>query len=443
MRSSLHWGGADLALSRAERRAALDEYFFRPDVRAARRVLLLPPDHTRLYSDAGFLTDHLYRCFRAAGAEVAVLPALGTHAAMTRAQQTLLFGDGLPPDAFRVHDFRRDVLTLGTVPGERLREFSGGRVDYDVPVQVNRLLVEGGFDRIVSLGQVVPHEVAGMANHAKNLFVGVGGADFIHRSHFLGAVCGIESVLGQTDSPVRRLFDEAYARFGGRLSAPVDFVLTVVGRRRDDDEGTGNPEDEVHRPDSGLVVRGLYIGPDRSGFEAAAALSRTVNLDRVSPAPAKAVAYLPPEEFASCWLGNKAIYRLRCAMADDGELLILAPGVETFGEDPEIDRLIRRHGYRGTAAILAAVKTDPELADNLSAAATLIHGSTEGRFRVTYATDPSKLSRAAVEAAGFGWMDVRAALARYDPARLAEGWNAVEGERVFYVSNPALGLWTR
>jgi hypothetical protein len=82
----------------------------------------------------------------------------------------------------------------------------------------------------------------------------------------------------------------------------------------------------------------------------------------------------------STWLGNKAVYRTRMAMADGGELIILAPGVKEFGEDHEIDRLIRKYGYRGTPATLAAVKANEELRNNLSAAAHLIHGSSEGRF---------------------------------------------------------------
>ena len=443
MISSVRLGGVGRLLSRADRAAALDQYFFGDGRRAARRVLLLPPDHTRLYSDAGFLTAHLYRRFRDARTETTILPALGTHAPMDREKQILLFGPDIPEDAFRVHDFRRGVMDAGTVPGAFVKEISGGRVDYDIPAQVNRLLAEGGFDRIISIGQVVPHEVAGMANHAKNIFVGAGGADFIHRSHFLGAVCGIESILGCADSPVRRLFDYALENFGDRLCAPVDFVLTVVGRRAADGSEDAAAEDDVHRPGSGLAVRGIFAGPGREGFTAAAELSQAVNFDKVARPLAKAAAYLPPEEFSSCWLGNKAIYRLRLAMADDGELVILAPAVKEFGEDPDIDRLIRRHGYKGTPATLAAVKSDPELAANLSAAATLIHGSTEGRFRVTYATDPALLSRADVEAVGFGWRDAREALSTYNPSRMRDGWNRVGGEDVFYVSNPALGLWSR
>src|ERR1019366_9263383 len=130
----------------------------------------------------------------------------------------------------------------------------------------------------------------------------------------------------------------------------------------------------------------------------------------------------------------------RMAIADAGELIVLAPGVRTFGEDPTIDRLIRRFGYRGTPVTLAKVRTEPELAANMSAAAHLIHGSSEGRFSITYC--PSHLTRAEIEDVGFRYGDLSAMIRRYDPERLDEGWNRLpDGEEVCFIANPALGLW--
>jgi hypothetical protein len=188
------------------------------------------------------------------------------------------------------------------------------------------------------------------------------------------------------------------------------------------------------------VTRGLYAGDDRACFERGAALCRQVNLDRLERAPKKVVVYLDPLEFKSTWLGNKAVYRTRMAIADAGELIVLAPGVRTFGEDPTIDRLIRRFGYRGTPATLDAVRTHPDLAANLSASAHLIHGSSEGRFTITYC--PGHLSRAEIEGVGFRYGDLAAMMSRYDPQKLRDGWNRLaDGEEVYYISNPALGLW--
>lgn len=389
---------------------------------AGERVLILPPDHTRLYSRAGDITDYLYKRLVERGCAVEIMPALGTHAPMTEAQLRMMFGPDIPLEAFRVHDWRNDVVRAGAISGAELNDMSDGRLEFDVEVVVNQLLLNGGHDRILSVGQVVPHEVVGMANFTKNLCVGVGGPDLINKSHFLGAVCDMETILGRAKTPVRRLFDMAHARFLSHL--PVTFVLTVV----EDIAGTQH-------------LRGLFAGDDQACFMQAAELSKEVNLTLLDEPMAKAVVYLTPKEFASTWLGNKAVYRTRMAIADGGELIILAPGVKEFGEDPTIDRLIRRHGYRGTETTLAAVQDDEELAATLGAAAHLIHGSSEGRFRITYCTRPELLSREEVESVGYAWADYDEMAAKVGLESLSDGPQTAKGESFYYVSNPALGLW--
>jgi nickel-dependent lactate racemase len=367
---------------------------------------------------AGDLTRFAYEYYGDALTDI--MPATGTHTAMTEAEMDRMF-PGVPHGLFRAHRWRTDLATLGTVPGSFVAEVSEGKVDYDWPAQVNQLLVEGGFDLILSPGQVVPHEVIGMANHSKNVFVGVGGSEGIHKSHYLGAVHGMERILGRTDTPVRAVLDYAAREFATDL--PIVYALTVVGSDAD----------------GKLVLRGLFIGDDRECYEKAAALSAKVNFTMVEKPIQKCVVYLEPEEFRSTWLGNKAVYRTRMAMADGGELIVIGPGVREFGEDKEIDRLIRKFGYKGTPATLAAVDRDPDLAANLSAAAHLIHGSSEGRFSITYA--PGGLSRDEVEGVGFAYAEPDALLEKYDPKTLRTGWNTVDGEEVFFVGNPALGLW--
>jgi nickel-dependent lactate racemase len=409
-------GGAQVDLSgsdlEAHLRTALDALGTR------RSVLAVPPDFTRFHSQAGALTQAAWRYYGERLA--AVLPALGTHAPMRTDQREAMFGD-VPAELFRVHNWRTDVVTLGEVPAEFIRAQSEGKLDFAWPAQVNRLLVEGGFDLILSIGQVVPHEVIGMANYNKNILVGTGGRDGINRSHYLGAVYGMERIMGRADNPVRAVLNYASEHFLSEL--PIVYVLTVVGRR----------------VDGSLAVRGLFIGDDVECFYRAAELSVEVNFERVAEPIRKAVVYLDPREFHSTWLGNKAVYRTRMALADDAELIVLAPGVKEFGEDATIDKLIRRHGYRGTEATLAAVEHDPELAAELGAAAHLTHGSSEGRFTITWC--PGKLSREEIEGVGFQYGELDAMLAKYDPAKLVDGPNVVDGEEVFYISNPALGLW--
>jgi nickel-dependent lactate racemase len=382
------------------------------------RVLAIPPDMSRFHSRAGDLTRSAYEFY---GEQLsAILPALGTHAPMTRGQIAKMFG-GVPFDLFHAHNWRKDVVTLGEVPAEYVHEQSEGKLNYTWPVQINRLLVEGGFDLILSIGQVVPHEVIGMANYNKNILVGTGGPDSINRSHFLGAVYGMERIMGRADNPVRRVLNYASRQFIQHL--PVVYVLTVVGRN---DDGQ-------------LAIRGLFIGDDDECFQKASELSLKVNFFMLDAEIRKAVVYLDPEELRSTWLGNKAIYRTRMALADGAELIVLAPGVKDFGEDATIDRLIRKHGYFGTPATLKAVEKDPELADNLGAAAHLIHGSSEGRFHITYC--PGGLSRKEICDAGFGFADLQSTAKKYDPQKLKYGYNQVDGEEIFFVPNPGLGLW--
>ena len=382
------------------------------------KVLAVPPDQTREHSRAGELTRYVWQHY---GDRLkAVLPALGTHTAMRPDQIVHMFGD-VPQDIFRVHNWRTDIETLGEVPAEFIREQSEGKLNYAWPAQVNRLISQSGFDLILSIGQVVPHEVIGMANYTKNILVGTGGREGINRSHYLGAVHGMERIMGRAANPVRNVLSYASDHFLRHL--PIVYVLTVVGRRAN----------------GGLAVRGLYIGDDIECFNLAAELSLKVNFEMLDEQIGRAVVYLDPSEFHSTWLGNKAIYRTRMALADNAELIVLAPGVKEFGEDKTIDSLIRKYGYRGTPATLAAVNAHADLAGDLSAAAHLIHGSSEGRFRITWC--PGHLTREEVEGVGFSYGDLNEMLARYDPEKLSHGYNTIGGEKVFFIANPGLGLW--
>jgi nickel-dependent lactate racemase len=409
-------GGPDAELSPSLLRDALYRVLDR--LGPKRKVLAVPPDFTRFHSQAGPLTRYAYDYY---GDRLGcVLPALGTHTAMTPAVLTRMFGD-IPHSLFAVHNWRTDVVTLGELPASFIQEQSGGLLDYTWPAQVNRMIPQGGFDLVLSIGQVVPHEVIGMANYNKNILVGTAGPMSIHRSHYLGAVVGMERIMGRADNPVRRVLNRASDEFLRNI--PIVYVLTVV---------CANPAGE-------LVVRGLFVGDDPECFCLAAELSLQVNIQLLEKPIHKAVVYLDPEEFHSTWLGNKAIYRTRMALADGAELIVLAPGVKQFGEDPTIDRMIRQFGYYGTPATLEKVKNNPDLAAELSTAAHLIHSSSEGRFNITYC--PGGLSREETEGVGFRYADLAGTIARYNPAKLHDGFNTVDGEEIFFISHPALGLW--
>ena len=191
-----------------------------------KKLLLLPPDHTRLNSQAGRITNIIWnelhdKC------KIDIMPALGTHSPMGETELKLMFGDTIPMDAYLVQDWRNDVVTLGKADSKLISELSGGKLDYEVNIQVNKILFED-YDLILSIGQVVPHEVVGMANYTKNIMVGVGGSDIINKSHFLGAVSNLEKIMGHAESPVRSLFNYGVNTY--LADRPLVYMLTVVSK---------------------------------------------------------------------------------------------------------------------------------------------------------------------------------------------------------------------
>ncbi|MGI5974658.1 MAG: lactate racemase domain-containing protein [Paludibacter sp.] len=415
-------GSTDIELTSEDLKQGLYEALKKIGKR--KKVIVVPPDYTRYPSRAGELTEYAWQYY--GDALMDVLPALGTHTPMTDSQIAHMFGT-LPASLIREHDWRNDVVTLGEVPSEYVKEVSEGAVDFPWPAQINKMLRDGDYDLILSIGQVVPHEVVGMANYNKNIFVGTGGVEGINKSHFIGAAYGMERMMGHADTPVRKIFNYASEHFSNHL--PIVYVQTVVG---------------LDKSDSRVKCRGLFVGDDYEVFDKAARLSLKVNFEMLDSPLKKVVVYLDPTEFKSTWLGNKAVYRTRMAIDDGGELIIIAPALVEFGEDKEIDRLIRKYGYFGTPNTLKACDENEELRNNLSAAAHLIHGSSEGRFSITYCPGKEKenLSQAEIESVGFLYADIDEVTARYNPETLKDGVNILpDGEEIFYISNPALGLW--
>ncbi len=402
-----------------EVRAILKEVFDKMGKK--KRVLALPPDFTRLNSYAGPITEMVYDYYGDALTDV--MPALGTHSPMTDEQIKTMFGH-VPADRFRVHDWRNDVATVGQVPSEYVNKVSEGRLNYSWPAQVNKLLLDPSFDLILSIGQVVPHEVIGMANYTKNIFVGVGGAEGINKSHYIGATYGLERIMGRAKSPVRDVME--YARTHFIKDLPIVYVLTVRAKNEESGE---------------MELKGLFIGDDFECFQKASDLSLETNFIMVDHEIKKCLVYLDPEEFKSTWLGNKSIYRTRMALADGAELVVIAPALKEFGEDKTMDTLIRKYGYKGPPHTLEATEKNADLQENLGASAHLIHGSSEGRFTITYCPGPD-MSREEIEGVGFKYGTLDEIMEHYHPERLKDGWNTMpDGEEIYYISNPALGLW--
>mmetsp|Transcript_24791 Transcript_24791/g.69613 ORF Transcript_24791/g.69613 Transcript_24791/m.69613 type:complete len:589 (-) Transcript_24791:72-1838(-) len=480
-------------------------------------VLIVPPDFTRFPSHSGIITEMVAEYYNqipssssspptttpAKPSNFQILPALGTHAPMTATEIRKMFGsrladkhettvegnssDGNSDPLFVVHDWRNSVETIGHVEAKLVTDATHGMIqDQEWPAQLNTLVwskrnelcqastateesasspsgvgsMKSLPNLIISIGQVVPHEVLGMANYNKNLFVGVGGMQAINLSHFIGAVHGMEKLMGRGQNPLRHILNVASQKF---LRSPQDihlwYILTVIGSADDDDDDE-DPKDgknstvALAQQPPHVNMRGLFIGNDIACYNEACELSLQLNFILLSKEPKRMVVYLDPSEFHSTWLGNKAIYRTRMAIADQGQLIILAPGICKFGEDDQIDVLIRKYGYVGTKRILDCMKEEDDdpnnakkdpamsLRNNLSAVAHMIHGSTEGRFNVTYC--PGRLTKEEVEGVGFQYDDVNMLIKEeYDIAKLQSGWNVhpKTGEELYFIKNPALGLW--
>lgn len=387
----------------------------------AERILLVPPDITRRYSYAGPATAYFYHEL-SRRARVEIMPALGTHRAMTREEQILLFGPDIPEEAYLYHDWRQDTVKIGTVPAEFISRVSAGRWTKAMEAETDRRLMDGTYDLVISVGQVVPHEVIGMANYTKNILVGLGGRGMINDSHLMGAVCGMERIIGNIDSPVRAVFDYAQEHF--LKNVPLVYVLTVTGQEKEK-----------------TAVYGIFAGTSRHVFEEAGKLAMRRNIIYVPKPMKKVVAYLEPGEFTTAWVGNKSIYRTRMMIEDGGELLVIAPGLRGFGENEEVDGLLRKYGYRGTEYTMDLVRKGVFERTGM-APAHMIHSSSEGRFSITYAVDPENISPEEMRQVGYEYMDVREAMARYPMDRLKEGFQVTEdGEEIYVVKNPALGLW--
>ena len=384
-----------------------------------KKVLLLPPDITRFHSGAGTLTNMLYHIL-GEDCEIDVIPTLGQHVPHTPDENKWMFGN-IPEKCIKKHDWKSSCEKLGEISREFVRDATGGLADWEIPIEINRAVLDKSYDLVVNIGQVVPHEVLGFANHNKNYFIGLGGKPTICASHLTAALCGIENNLGQIITPLRGCYNFAESTY----LKDVPAVYALIVKSRDENEN--------------LATTGLYVGDDTQTYVKAARYARSQTVFMFDKPLKKVVCLMDGREFHSTWVANKAIYRTRKVIEDNGELIIIAPGVERFGEQDEVDKMIRKYGYKGTPNSLDAYKNDSELNNLAHAAAHLIHGSSEGRFNITYA--PGKLTKEEINNVGYNYMDINEATKKYNPETMKPGMNIINGEEVYFIDSPSLGLW--
>jgi nickel-dependent lactate racemase len=405
-----------IELTRKAAREALERICKNP-----KKVLLLPPDITRAHSGAGWITEELYNFFQK-GADVRLIPTLGQHVPHTPEQNRWMFGN-VPEEKIHAHDWRNGSRLIGEIPADYVKKVSKGKADWAIPVSLNKMLLDEKWDIIINIGHIVPHEVLGFANHNKNYFIGLGGKETICASHMMAACCGIENNLGELITPLRDCYNAAEEKYLGHLP---DFYIQVVMAYGEKDR---------------LAHTGFYVGDDLETYLLGAKASRKQNITGFKEPLKKVVAVMQGDEFYSTWVANKAIYRTRMAIANGGELLIIAPGLKRFGEQPDVDALIRKYGYVGTEKVMELFKKEEVLKDLTHGTAHLIHGSSEGRFTITYA--PGHLTEKEIRNVNFNYMNINEALTRYNPEKMKNGFNVMhDGEKIYFISTPSAGLWS-
>src|SRR5687767_6813102 len=362
-------------------------------VQRGERVLAIIPDKTRddntdlLFPIADrFLRERGVACFDA-------LVAQGTHPPMTDAQKRTKIGDDHFAGQIFDHQWNNadEIVTLGELSAETLISLTGGLIDYSVPVTINRLVGARVYDTVIVFGATVPHEVAGFAGGAKYFFPGVAGPELTHATHWLGALAGIENIIGRIETPTRHLIEAA----ADHVSAQTICFTTVVTRTEDDR----------------LRAHALFAGDFRESLRRAAETSKVVHVKYTGRKYKRVVALLD-DHYDELWVGGKASYKLGGVIEDGGELIIFAPHLSRLSKTHGV--LIEKYGYAPLESVRDMLGVSQELRENLCIAAHLAHvayagridddGNIVPRYRITMATG---IDEQTCKRVNLGYLDYR------------------------------------
>ena len=389
-------GSPELDLSPGELRAIIEQALL--SVGPEARVLAIIPDKTR-DDNTDILFPFAAEVLATRGvAQFDALVAQGTHVPMTEAEKRAKIGyaDGMPVPGLgsifdHLWDKPEELVLLGELSAERVRELTGGLISDPVPVQLNRLLAPGLYDTVLVLGATVPHEVAGFAGGAKYFFPGVAGPDLTHATHWLGALASIENVIGRVETPTRHMIEAAADFVPARI-----IVFNTVVTRSDDGK---------------LHTHALFAGDFREAFRRSAEVSRHVHIKYTGRKYKRVVALLD-EHYDELWVGGKASYKLGGIIETGGELIIYAPHLTSISETH--GRMIEKYGYAPLDRVREMVALNEDLRNNLAVAAQLAHVSYAGhideyghvtaRYRITMA---SALDEETCRRVNLGFMDYR------------------------------------
>ncbi len=273
----------------------------------SKRVLVIIPDGTRT-APIALMFRLLYEQIGKRAARLDYLIALGTHPPMSPDAIDRLVGVSTAERRARypnvqIYNHRWDqpdaLQAIGTISRREMQQLTGGLIDTETPVRLNRMIVE--YDQIVICGPVFPHEVAGFSGGAKYFVPGIGGAEILNATHWLGALSTSMKTIGVKDTAVRRVIHRA-AEF---VRTPILCLALVL---------------------HGDALHGLYIGTYAEAWSAAADLSAQLNVIIV-PRPFKRVLSMASKMYDDLWTAAKAMYKTEPAIADGGEVIVYAPHI--------------------------------------------------------------------------------------------------------------------
>ncbi len=389
-------GSAELELSETDLKAIVEQAL--DPIQPGERVLAIVPDKTR-DDNTDLLFPFAAEVLTGKGVtRFDALIAQGTHPPMTETQKLLKLGIRNERSSYfsgAIFDHRWDrpeeLVTLGELSAEKVSKLTAGLISRSVPVSLNKLLAPGAYDTVLVFGATVPHEVAGFAGGAKYFFPGVAGPELTHTTHWLGALAGIENVIGQVETPTRHLIEAA----ADLVPAQVISLNTVVSRNSN----------------GKLITHGFFAGEIKQAFRRAAEVSSQVHI-RYTGRKYKRVVALLDEHYDELWVGGKASYKLGAVIEDGGDLIIFAPHLTGISQTH--GKLIEKYGYAPLESVRDMLGASEELRENLCIAAHLAHVAYAGRvdeygkmvprYRITMA---SGIDEATCKRVNLGYIDYR------------------------------------
>ena len=370
-------GSAHSSLDNTELRKIVENAI--DDIQSNARVLAIIPDASR-DDNTHILFPFADEFLRSKGfAKFDALVAQGTHPPISDNQKLEKIGlQNFTGNIFN-HEWNNpeNLTRIGGFSSEEVSEMTTGAFARAVDLAVNKLILD--YDLILVFGATVPHEVAGFSGGAKYFFPGISGADLTNATHWIGALAGIENIIGQIETPTRFLIEKA-ADF---IQAEIINFTSVVSRNNQ----------------NLLQTHALFAGDFREIFRKSAAISRQIHIKFVDKKFKKVLAILD-EHYTELWTGGKASYKLGGIIEDGGELVIYAPHLTRISETH--GAFIEKYGYAPIEKIKELAANSEELQKNLCVAAHLAHVSYCGncdnlkmpKYKITLATQiPEEICR--------------------------------------------------